>query len=259
MDASTFAYVDTGFAPVDATSNHSVNMNANMNANMNVDMIQQQISRDLAGRDPQQLADTHALIDEISEIRDKLNPYIEGIHRQEIGCESKESHAIKQSLHATVKTVKDVYVHMNSQMKKVNQLENEYKLELETVERNVSKLTDFIDFLNILIAKHDDLDIKDIVKGIRTIIHTLSDDSRIKQLHDSYKFESSLLQYYIEHFVKPINGGNMGTTCSICMQRSVNRFFDPCGHTICSECLQECQDSCFICRSHIIQSRPLYL
>ena len=89
---------------------------------------------------------------------------------------------------------------------------------------NVSKLTDFIDFLNILIAKHDDLDIKDIVKGIRTIIHTLSDDSRIKQLHDSYKFESSLLQYYIEHFVKPINGGNMGTTCSICMQRSVNRF-----------------------------------
>ena len=72
-------------------------------------------------------------------------------------------------------------------------------------------------------------------------------------------FESSLLQYYIVHFVKPLNGGNMGSTCNICMQRNVNRFLDPCGHTICSECLQECQDSCFICRSHIIQSKPLYM
>ncbi len=246
-----FAYVDTGFTPV--------NTNSNLTVNMNVDMMQQQINDDLVRRNPEQLTETHALIREISEIRDKLYPYIEGSRRQEIGCESKESHAIKQSLHATVKTVKDVYVHMNSQMKKVNQLENDYKIELETVERNVSKLTDFIDFLNILIVKHDDLDITDIVKGIREIIHTLSDDTRIKQLHDSYKFESSLLQYYIEHFVKPINGGNMGSTCSICMQRSVDRFLDPCGHTICSECLQECHDSCFICRSHIIQSKPLYL
>ena len=251
MDASTFAYVDTGFAPVP--------VDTNSNNSMNINVMQQQINQDLVRRDPQQLADTHALIDEISEIRDKLYPYIEGIHRQEMGCESKELHAIKQSLHATIQTVKDVYLHMNTQMKKVDTLEKQYKNELDTVQRNVSKLTDFIDFLNILIAKHDDLDIKDIVKGIRTIIHTLSDDSRIKQLHDSYKFESSLLQYYIEHFVKPLNGGNMGSTCSICMQRNVNRFLDPCGHTICSECLQECQDSCFICRSHIIQSRPLYL
>uniref|UniRef100_A0A6C0F6A8 RING-type domain-containing protein n=1 Tax=viral metagenome TaxID=1070528 RepID=A0A6C0F6A8_9ZZZZ len=251
MDASTFAYVDAGFAPVP--------VDTNSNNSMNINVMQQQINQDLVRRDPQQLADTHALIDEISEIRDKLYPYIEGIHRQEIGCESKELHAIKQSLHATIQTVKDVYLHMNTQMKKVDTLEKQYKNELDTVHRNVSKLTDFIDFLNILIAKHDDLDITEIVKGIRTIIHTLSDNTSIKLLHDSYKFESSLLQYYIEHFVKPINGGNMGTTCSICMQRSVNRFLDPCGHTICSECLQECQDSCFICRSHIIQSRPLYL
>ena len=58
-----FAYVDTGFTPV--------NTNSNLTVNMNVDMMQQQINDDLVRRNPEQLTETHALIREISEIRER--------------------------------------------------------------------------------------------------------------------------------------------------------------------------------------------
>ena len=68
MDASTFAYVDTGFASVPVIKQqqfYEYQCDATTNQSGFGETRPTTVSR-------------HALIDEISEIRDKLYPYIEG-------------------------------------------------------------------------------------------------------------------------------------------------------------------------------------
>jgi hypothetical protein len=50
--------------------------------------------------------------------------------------------------------------------------------------------------------------------------------------------------------------------CPICMTNSVDTFLDPCGHTICKECVSNkvCNSNkfCFMCRTPVRGIRPLY-
>lgn len=47
-------------------------------------------------------------------------------------------------------------------------------------------------------------------------------------------------------------------TCPICIDRQVDRFLMPCGHTVCNECLCELHENCPCCRKHISGSGDLY-
>jgi hypothetical protein len=50
--------------------------------------------------------------------------------------------------------------------------------------------------------------------------------------------------------------------CPICMNNDVDTFLDPCGHTICHECISNkfCNSSkfCYMCRTHVRGIRRLY-
>ena len=57
----------------------------------------------------------------------------------------------------------------------------------------------------------------------------------------------------------------MGNTCSLCLQRNVDTYMQPCGHTGCSECIKKLKDkmgdydcNCFICRKRVEKFGVLY-
>ena len=75
------------------------------------------------------------------------------------GCDSKESAKLKTKLKSVVFEVRDIFNHIRKQMILVKDLENQYHDEISKVQKNISKLTDFADFLGVLSEKHDRLDI----------------------------------------------------------------------------------------------------
>ena len=73
-----------------------------------------------------------------------------------------------------------------------------------------------------------------------------------------------ILKYYLHHFIKKINHGNIGSTCSLCLQKPVDTFLNPCGHTGCEDCIKKLQSygsdnyNCHICRKPINSFQKIY-
>lgn len=48
-------------------------------------------------------------------------------------------------------------------------------------------------------------------------------------------------------------------TCQICSENLIDTFFDPCGHTICKDCLSKLRtNNCPYCRVEVVNVRPLF-
>ena len=75
----------------------------------------------------------------------------------------------------------------------------------------------------------------------------------------TYNINKKKYKYYFE-IIKIINNFNMGNTCSICVERTVDSFLNPCGHTACNICIEKMNNlnGCFICRMPIINTKKLY-
>jgi hypothetical protein len=50
----------------------------------------------------------------------------------------------------------------------------------------------------------------------------------------------------------------LSSRCGICMKHQVDRFVDPCGHTLCSTCALQLNGTCFVCRGRAVSVRPLF-
>ena len=60
---------------------------------------------------------------------------------------------------------------------------------------------------------------------------------------------------------KLINQMNVGSTCSICLQDNVDSYFNPCGHTACSNCINknsEYDRPCPLCRKQVRSIHKLF-
>ena len=252
MESSTFAYVDEIFKEVPPITPQEI-----------TEDIRKRIEYDHSGDlDMPQIE--RAIID-INRCKDMLQQEITNQSDLISGCDNKESAKLKTKLKGVVFEVRDIFNHIRKQMILVKDLENQYHDEISKVQKNISKLTDFADFLEILSEKHEHLDVLEVVGGIQKMTQTLSETTEIQRLKENYETEEKILQHYIKNFVKPLNGGNLGSTCSICMTRSVDHYFNPCGHTICGECylqsinMNENQnDICCLCRSPIVNCRKLF-
>ena len=115
-------------------------------------------------------------------------------------------------------------------------------------------------------SKYSDLEISSLNKNMITISEKIRTNSKCEELKKEYQKQSYLMKYYLHHFVKKINGANLGSTCSLCLQRQVDTFMNPCGHTGCSECIQMLKDSggneyttnCFMCRKVVTKFQKIY-
>jgi len=249
MESSTFAYVDEIFTDLPEITPRE---------------ITEDIRMSLASNDSGSSEIERAIV-EITRCKEMLQQNLREQSNLLLGCDNQEAAKLKSKLKSVVFEVRDIFNHVRKQMLIVKDLEDQYHYEIRVVEKNISKFADFIDFLKVLSEKHDHLDVLEVVEGIQKMTQTLSETTKIQTLKEKYETEEKILQHYIEHFVKPLNGGNLGSTCSICMSRSVDHYFNPCGHTICGDCyLQSVNindnrtDTCCLCRAPIVNCRKLY-
>jgi len=143
--------------------------------------------------------------------------------------------------------------------------EKEYKENHEKSQTDIQKITDFKDFMISIHSKYQDLDSSELSELFLKTIKDIEKDNKLKEYNDKYMKQNYITNLYINRFLKRINGCNIGSTCSLCLQRQVDTFMEPCGHTACSECIDELKQrngeyscNCFLCRKKVFKFHKLY-
>ena len=143
--------------------------------------------------------------------------------------------------------------------------EKEYKENYEKSQTDIQKITDFKDFMISNHSKYLDLDSSELSELFLKTIKDIEKDNKLKEYNDKYMKQNYITNLYINRFLKRINGCNIGSTCSLCLQRQVDTFMEPCGHTACSECIDELKQrngeyscNCFLCRKKVFKFHKLY-
>lgn len=157
----------------------------------------------------------------------------------------------------------DFYV---KQQHKVLDLEKELKDYYNKLDLDINKLTDFSKFIaDINIKYTKDIDTDNINTSILKASENIKEENKNPEIKKKYEKELSLLNLYFQNFVKKINNGNLGNTCSLCLQRNVDTYIEPCGHTGCSQCINVLKEkmgefncNCFICRKRVNKFGSLY-
>lgn len=127
-------------------------------------------------------------------------------------------------------------------------------------------------------ARNLEKEVEDLVKDIEVltdsvlILHDSNAKKEISEVRDRYKIEhgfqdkqnelSRLLGECkkMETILEETNAKNYTEfTCSVCMDRKVDHFLDPCGHMICIFCFVRTRsNTCPTCRT-TVQPRKIYL
>ena len=153
--------------------------------------------------------------------------------------------------------IEPVYKIMESfqnQQEKMIQSENNYKESYKKCKKDLNKISEFKEFAMSINTKYKDVDSNKINQVILEIVEKINEDNKSHQLKQEYLKENYIYNYYLQKLIKYINGVNVGNTCSICLQKKVDTFLDPCGHTACSDCVEilkgkdDYNCNCFICR-----------
>jgi len=79
----------------------------------------------------------------------------------------------------------------------------------------------------------------------------------LKETTDSLEKEYRIIKGLLSEFA----GLLPATACQICLENQINYFTDPCGHTICTECMEKSKGvrKCHFCRGSITSFKRLYL
>ena len=65
--------------------------------------------------------------------------------------------------------------------------------------------------------------------------------------------------YYLHNSISSYLSIQHPCICTICLESKIEYFIDPCGHTLCNNCKNKMNESCYYCRSKINTIRKLYL
>ena len=130
------------------------------------------------------------------------------------------------------------------QKEKTLKAEKEYKMHFERTQDDIDKISDFKDFMVKIDTKYSDVVLSTINESIVEVAQKIKENNECEQKKKEYIRENDILQHYLK-CVKNINSCNIGSTCSLCLQRQVDTFMEPCGHTGCSECIQMLQQRNF--------------
>ena len=147
-----------------------------------------------------------------------------------------------------------------------SQSEIKFNETLKKANHDIHKIQDFQDFIHTIHQKYNDLDSEKIESSIKDVCEKLLSDSLVGNIKKDYEKKLYLFKYYLHHFIKKVNHSNTGVTCSICLQKPVDTFLNPCGHTGCLECINLHKESftntglnpCFICRKEIKSEHKIY-
>jgi hypothetical protein len=97
--------------------------------------------------------------------------------------------------------------------------------------------------------------LSEVAKIQRDITDKISED--IVELENRRKTASEIIMRLSSTY-RVLRSTNIMFTCPICLERQVDRFLMPCGHTYCSTCMCGITDSCPMCRKPIQKIADLY-
>ena len=144
-------------------------------------------------------------------------------------------------------------------------LEKELKDSYSILDTETNKIICFSKFVTELDTKYQSIECEPITRSILEVSRKIKEKNDNSEIKPKYEKELYILNYYLQNFVKKVNKINLGTTCSLCLQRNVDTYMNPCGHTGCSECISKLKKSmgeyncnCFICRTKVLSFNALY-
>jgi len=203
-------------------------------------------------------------IDKICIIKNEFNDFLTQnfTHNLDINNEH-EMKKIIETIDTGIDHINKLLTLFDSQQKKVIQMEADINKSITSIQNDSNKLNEFSDFTYKINAKYKDIDHKKLNDCILEICESIQENSENLELKKEYQKELYILKYLFHNFLKKINQGNIGSTCSLCLQKQVDTFIEPCGHTGCSECIEKYMNmsenpKCFICRKSIYKTHKLY-
>lgn len=203
-------------------------------------------------------------IDNIITIHRELTKLSDEFDEKEIKPDDEMKKKI-DAMKEKITTIDSMIKEFHEQIKITKNIEKEYKESYENTVKDIDKVSDFKNFVIQMNQKYKDFEINKVNESILEITEKIKKDNKSKTLKEEYLKQNYLLNFYIQNFIKRFNGSNIGSTCSLCLQRQVDTFLDPCGHTACSECVRVLKETdgeyncnCFLCRKKILQFKRLY-
>lgn len=157
------------------------------------------------------------------------------------------------------KKTQDIFLKSNIEFKK------EYK-KTEDDLKLVKSNAEYIKSVYKKYANQDELEenTKKFIEQVDNISKDIKDNNKLKEKRQVYENNRKEMLQYL-HFIQTINSMNLGTTCSLCMHKNVDSYFDPCGHTMCKDCINKMDISlnsndsnCPFCKNIVKMIKPLY-
>lgn len=141
--------------------------------------------------------------------------------------------------------------------------EQKFKKNIEKTKKDVKLLNSAIEYTKILTNEYIKDSGDDIVKRIKEIGNIINKNNETYLIKKDYLEKRKNLNKYLD-IIKSMNL-NTNNTCSVCMTKPVNKYFNPCGHTCCSDCIDRIREyegnnrlTCLICRVNIMDVRNIY-
>lgn len=147
----------------------------------------------------------------------------------------------------------------NNYKKSMDEAEKNMKLAIESNQKDIQIIDTFIDFLS-KISNQTDKDVEPIQTQIKSVCEDIKKNSKMKETKDNYIKEKIKFHKHL-NIIKLINQMNVGSTCSICLQDNVDSYFNPCGHTACTKCMEKNTDydrPCPLCRKQVRSIHKLF-
>jgi len=207
---------------------------------------------------------------QIMKIKSEYQNFLSEKFAKEVDFGDEEFKEIKKTIDDSVKQITSTMEIFEKQQHKVLQIEKKMEKSYDMVRNDFKKIDDFSSFISKIDSKYNGINNKKLTESILEICESIQKESDNLDIKQEYQKELYILQYLFHNFIKKINQGNIGSTCTLCLQNQVDTFLEPCGHTACSGCIEKFSkkpvnriesfnnDNCFICRQKVFKFHKLY-
>ena len=178
-----------------------------------------------------------------------------------------------------VKDIKGYTEKFEVLQKEIYEIDKQLKDEIKSINENIDRLNTIVEFLSKMKLDDDIKDnkmIQDMVENIKKVSSSISKTDKFNKIKKEYVKKRKELNKYI-YLLREVNTMNVTCSCPICFSSQVDTFLDPCGHTLCKQCIinsasmgnndPDIQDinsirnmntQCPICRKNVQMTRPLF-
>ena len=207
---------------------------------------------------------------QIMKIKSEYQHFLAETFTKDVDKEDDEFIKITKVIDESIEKISVTMELFEKQQEKVLLLEKEMTNSYDLIRSDFKKIDEFSAFVATIDNKYKDIDKTNVTKSILEICESIKQKTDNLEIKQEYQKELYILKYLFHNFIKKMNQGNIGSTCSLCLQRQVDTFLEPCGHTACNGCIERymdrfmdtdrtiCNEKCFICRQNIYKFHKLF-